>query len=229
MPEGSAEQIVLAAQSVLAKLGAPGLSLEAVADELSLPVGEVRTHFATTHDLLTALIIEAYNASAAAIEQADAAAEQQGRQPGARLLIATRALRAWAAADLASFALIYGSPVPGYDAPPETVPPASRTPAALGRVLHAALVAGDLRPPSRKLLDAPLIRDEAVAVFGQLPPAPYEELLERAIVLWSSLIGLLSFNVLNRTHDSVRDQEAFFDFGVAVAAEIVGLNVPLSD
>jgi len=92
-----------------------------------------------------------------------------------------------------------------------------------------AVVAGDLRPPSRKLLDAPLIRDEAVAVFGQLPPAPYEELLERAIVLWSSLIGLLSFNVLNRTHDSVRDQEAFFDFGVAVAAEIVGLNVPLSD
>jgi hypothetical protein len=48
-------------------------------------------------------------------------------------------------------------------------------------------------------------------------------------VLWSSLIGLLSFNVLSRTHDSVRDQEAFFDYGVAVAAEIIGLLVPLPD
>jgi AcrR family transcriptional regulator len=227
MSERSAERIVLAAQSLLAKLGAPGLSLEAVADDLSLPLDEVRLHFATTHDLLTALIIDAYDASAAAIEQADAAAEHQGQEPGARLLTATRALRAWAAADVASFALIYGSPVPGYDAPPETVPSASRTPAALGRILQAALVTGALRPPSRKLLDAPLIRDEAVAVFGQLPPPPYDELLERAIVLWSGLIGLLSFNVLNRTHDSVRDQEAFFNFGVAVAAETVGLHVPL--
>jgi hypothetical protein len=201
--------------------------LEAVADELSVPVGEVRVHFATTHELLTQLIIDAYNASGAAMEEADAAAEKQGLAPGARLLATARALRAWAAADLASFSLIYGSPVPGYDAPPETVPPASRTPAALARIVLAALVAGELRPSSRKLLSKPQIRAEAVALFGQLPPEPYEELLERGIVLWSSLIGLLSFNVLSRTHDSVRDEAAFFDFGVAVAAEIVGLDVPV--
>ncbi|MCU7728903.1 WHG domain-containing protein [Actinoplanes sp. KI2] len=205
------------------------MSLEAVADELSLSLGEVQDHYATTHHLLTALIIEAYDSSAAAMEEADAAAEKQGKQPGERLLAAARALRAWAQADLAAFSLIYGSPVPGYDAPPETVPPASRTPAVLARIVQAALISGALRPPSRTLLSAPLIRDEAVAVFGQLPPAPYGELLERGIVLWSSLIGLLSFNVLSRTHDSVRDQDAFFDFGVAVAAEVIGLDVPLPD
>jgi len=131
MSEHAPERIVHTARLVLARLGAACLSLEAVADELSLPVDKVRVHFATTHELLTALIIDAYNASGMALEEADAAAEKQGYGPGERLLAAARALRAWALADLPSFALIYGSPVPGYDAPPETVPPASRTPAAL--------------------------------------------------------------------------------------------------
>ncbi|GAB1693722.1 TetR/AcrR family transcriptional regulator [Krasilnikovia sp. M28-CT-15] len=219
--------ILRRARGRLASDGAPGLSPDALADELSLTASEVREHFRTRDDLLTALIVDAYNASGAAMEEADTAAGKAGLEPGARLLAVARALRGWAAANLTEFSLIYGSPVPGYDAPPETVPPASRTPAVLARIVHDALVAGALRPPSRTLLAAPLIRDEAVAVFGQLPPAPYSELLERGIVLWSGLIGLLSFNVLSRTHDSVRDQAAFFDFGVAVAAEAVGLDVPL--
>jgi AcrR family transcriptional regulator len=229
MSDHAREQIVHTAHLLLARLGAAGLSLEAVADELSLPADAVRVHFGTAHELLTALIIDAYNASGEAMERADAAAEQQGQEPGVRLLAVARALRAWAVADLASFSLIYGSPVPGYDAPPETVPPASRTPAALSRPVHAALAAGVLQPPPRKLLAAPLVLEPVVEVFGQLPPEPFEELLDRGIVLWSSIIGLLSFNVLSRTHDSVRDQEAFFDFGVAVAAEAVGLHVPLPD
>jgi AcrR family transcriptional regulator len=229
MPEDAAERIVHAARPLLAQQGAACLSLQAVADVLSRPVEEVRAHFPTIHDLLTALIIDAYDASGMVLEQADAAAEKQGLGPGERLLVAARALRTWAAADLASFSLIYGSPVPGYHAPPETVPPASRTPAALARILQAALISGALSPPPRRLLAAPLIRDEAVAVFGNPPPEPYSELLERGIVLWSSLIGLLSFTVFCRTHDTVRDQGALFDFGVAVAAEVVGLQAPPSE
>ena len=190
---------------------------------MALPLGDVVAHFPTTQALLTALIIEAYDASAAAMEAADPG---EDREPGVRLLAVTRALRDWAAEHPAQFSLIYGSPVPGYDAPPETVPPASRTPAVLARIVHAALVAGVLRAPSRKLLSQPLVRPEAVVLFGQLPPEPYADLLERGIVLWSSVLGLVSFAVLGRTHDSVRDQASFFDFGVAVAAEAVGLDVP---
>ncbi|MEU4667449.1 hypothetical protein AB0F91_05615 [Amycolatopsis sp. NPDC023774] len=43
----------------------------------------------------------------------------------------------------------------------------------------------------------------------------------------SNLIGLLVFQVFSRMHDSVADQSAFFDYAVAVAAEAVGLAVPL--
>lgn len=47
-------------------------------------------------------------------------------------------------------------------------------------------------------------------------------------MLWSSLIGLLVFQVFSRTHDSVRDEAAFFDYAVAVSAEGIGLVVPLA-
>lgn len=227
MSDDVCQCIVQLARLRLAKVGATGLSLQTLADELSLPMDEVRQRFPETEALLTTLIIEAYDASGAAMEEADSLAERAGESPGARLLAVARALRAWALANSAEFSLIYGSPVPGYEAPPETVPPASRTPAALARIVQAALESGALRPPSRRLLNESLISDNGIAFFGQLPPEPYGELLERGIVLWGSLIGLLGFDVLTRTHDSVRDQAAFFDFAVAVAAEAVGLDVPL--
>jgi hypothetical protein len=62
-------------------------------------------------------------------------------------------------------------------------------------------------------------------LFGGQPGQPFEDLIERGIVLWSNLIGLLIFEIFGRTHDSVRDQAAFFDFAIAVAAEGVGLTV----
>ncbi|MEU5811668.1 hypothetical protein [Streptomyces sp. NPDC047718] len=60
-----------------------------------------------------------------------------------------------------------------------------------------------------------------------MPEAPFSDVIERGIVLWSNLIGLLVFQVFSRTHDSVKDEAAFFDYAVAVAAESIGLEVPL--
>jgi hypothetical protein len=140
-------------------------------------------------------------------------------------LAAARALRAWSFAHQAEFALIYGSPVPGYHAPAETVPPASRTPAVLAGIISDGLRQGQLSPPPRPLPGLPLITEDAVALFGGLPQAPFTGLIERGIVLWSGLIGLLIFQVFSRTHDSVRDQDAFFDYAVAVIAESVGITV----
>lgn len=141
----------------------------------------------------------------------------------------TRALRAWSFANAAEFTLVYGSPVPGYHAPQDTVPPASRTPAVLAGIVRAALEAGELTPPKRQLTKESLLLPEAVQLFGGVPGAPFADVVERGIVLWSSLVGLLVFQVFSRTHDSVRDESAFFDFAIAVAAEGIGLEVPLGE
>ncbi|MFF4020924.1 TetR/AcrR family transcriptional regulator [Streptomyces sp. NPDC001843] len=222
-------EIKTAARRLLEKLGAGGLSLDAVAREGGLAVADVEAVFPHRDDLLTALVVDAYNESASAMEQADRAASDSGASAGARLLAVTRALRQWSFANPAEFTLIYGSPVPGYHAPQDTVPPASRTPAVLAAIVRSALAAGELNPPRRAVPGPPLLLPAAVELFGGVPEAPFSDIVERGIVLWSNLIGLLAFQVFSRTHDSVRDQSAFFDFAVAVAAEGIGLVVPVGE
>ncbi|WP_338709401.1 TetR-like C-terminal domain-containing protein [Streptomyces virginiae] len=217
------------ARRQLVELGAAGLSLDLVARGSGLAVTDVEAVFPHRDDLLTALVIDAYDASGAAMERADRAAADTGASAGARLLAAARALRQWSFANPAEFTLIYGSPVPGYHAPQDTVPPASRTPAVLAGILRSALEGGELTPPRRTLSGPSLLRPEALDLFGGTPPAPFSDIVERGIALWSSLIGLLVFQVFSRTHDSVRDEAAYFDYAVAVTAETVGLVVPLAE
>ncbi|MFJ9550204.1 TetR/AcrR family transcriptional regulator [Streptomyces erythrochromogenes] len=217
-----------AALQHLMKHGASGLSLDDVAREGGLSVTAVEAVFQHRDDLLTALVVDAYDASGAAMERADRVAAEAGAPAGARLLAATRALRQWSFAHPAEFTLIYGSPVPGYHAPQDTVPPASRTPAVLAGILRSALASGELTPP-RRTLPGGLLRPEALELFGGAPEAPFSDIVERGIVLWSSLIGLLVFQVFSRTHDSVQDEAAYFDAAIAVAAETVGLDVPLGE
>ncbi|MEV6677374.1 TetR-like C-terminal domain-containing protein [Streptomyces erythrochromogenes] len=214
------------ARQHLVKRGASDLSLAVVARDGGLSVAAVEAVFPHRDDLLTALVVDAYDASGSAMERADRAAADAGAPAGVRLLAATRALRQWSFANPAEFTLIYGSPVPGYHAPQDTVPPASRTPAVLAGILRSALESGELTAP-RRTLPGGLLRPEAVELFGGAPEAPFSDIVERGIVLWSSLIGLLVFQVFSRTHDSVLDEAAYFDAAIAVAAETVGLDVPL--
>ncbi|MEV7616650.1 TetR/AcrR family transcriptional regulator [Streptomyces sp. NPDC089799] len=218
-----------AARQLLVKTGAAGLSLDGVAREGGLGPAAVEAVFPDRDSLLTALIIDAYDASGAAMERADEAAREGRGSAGARLLAVTRALREWSFAHSAEFTLIYGSPVPGYHAPQDTVPSAARTPAVLAGIVRAALEGGELTPPRRAVPGPPLLLPAAVEAFGGVPGAPFSDIVERGIVLWSNLIGLLVFQVFSRTHDSVRDEAAFFDYAIAVAAESIGLEVPLDE
>lgn len=217
------------ARQHLVKTGAAGLSLEAVARDSGVAAADMEALFPDRDALLTALVIDAYDASGAAMEEADRAAADAGVSAGARLLAVTRALRAWSFAHQAEFTLIYGSPVPGYHAPQTTVPPASRTPGVLAGIVRSALTNGELTPPRRVVPGPPLLLPAAVEAFGGSPEAPFSDIIERGIVLWSSLIGLLVFQVFSRTHDSVSDEAAFFDYSIAVAAESIGLVVPLGE
>ncbi|MBW8089854.1 MULTISPECIES: TetR-like C-terminal domain-containing protein [Streptomyces] len=226
---GAQAAIKATARQLLVKLGAGGLTLEAVAREGGLAAADVEAVFPHRDDLLTALLIDAYNDSGAAMEQADQAARDAHAPAGARLLAVTRALRTWSFANPGEFTLIYGSPVPGYHAPQDTVPPASRTPAVLAGIVRSALEAGELTPPRRAVPGPPLLLPAALELFGGAPEAPFSDVIERGIVLWSNLIGLLVFQVFSRTHDSVRDESAFFDYAIAVAAEGIGLEVPLDE
>jgi AcrR family transcriptional regulator len=139
-------EIKEAARRQLAAVGADGLSLRAVSRELGMVSSALYRYYPSRDDLLTALIIDAYTALGEAAEGAIA-----GVRPGAgadagraRWVAACGAIRAWAVANPHEYALIYGSPVPGYRAPDATIGPAARVPFALAGVLADAVAAGEM-------------------------------------------------------------------------------------
>jgi AcrR family transcriptional regulator len=211
-------EITDAARRQLAEVGAAALSLRAVAREVGLVSSAVYRYFPSRDDLLTRLIIDGYDALGAAAEAADS----PGLAPRARWLAVCRAVRAWALGHPHEYALLYGSPVPGYTAPPDTVPAASRVGVVLGRILHDAALSGAL-PEASGERDATLISDEAAAVLGGDHPAIDDTVRVRALMAWSSLFGTLSFELFGHFVGSVEDGDRYFDRVVTDLAALLGL------
>lgn len=112
------------ARRQLAAEGASKLSLRAVARELGMVSSALYRYFPSRDDLLTALIIDAYDSVGETAEVAHSGVVDAG--PVRRWITVCEAVRGWALAHPHEYALIYGSPVPGYVAPETTVPSAAR-------------------------------------------------------------------------------------------------------
>lgn len=145
------------ARRMLAAEGAAKLSLRAVARELGMVSSALYRYFPSRDELLTALIIDAYDSIGAAAEEADARALAAGSPPRARWIAVCEAVRAWALGHPHEYALIYGSPVPGYSAPMDTVGPASRVGNSFVGILRAAYEGRGLALPPLP----PALRPEA--------------------------------------------------------------------
>lgn len=207
----------------VATAGAAALSLRAVARELGLVSSALYRYYPSRDALLTALIVEAYDAVGAAAETAD----DPDLPAGHRWLAVCRAVRAWAHAHPHEWALVYGSPVPGYAAPQETVASATRLARVMAAVVLAAAADGSLRPPARPLPGPRLVTDAVREMAGGAPAAPYEDVLERSLVLLTALVGTVSYELFGHTVGALTDHAAWFDVAMAVAAEGVGLELPL--
>src|SRR5664280_629756 len=215
----TAARITDVARRQLAEVGASGLSLRAVAREMGLASSALYRYFPHRDALLTALIIDAYDALGVAGERSYAAAARAGTDPGGQWLQVCRACWRWALAHPHEFALVYGSPVPGYAAPADTVGPATRVPRLLARVLRAAAAADVLMPPRQPVPKVPLVTAQVLAIAGPAPPQPFADLIERSLVLWVVLMGALSFELFGHLEGVVSHRGAWFDAAMAVAAE----------
>jgi AcrR family transcriptional regulator len=211
-------EITDAARRQLAEVGAAALSLRAVAREVGMVSSAVYRYFPSRDDLLTRLIIDGYDDLGAAAEVAD----DPSAPPAERWLAVCRAVRSWALAHPHEYALLYGSPVPGYQAPRDTIPAASRVGVVLGRILGEAARAGAL-PEGSGERDATLVSDDAVAVLGGEHPALDETVRVRGLLAWSSLYGTISFELFGHFVGSVEDTDRYFDRVMGDLAGLIGL------
>ena len=210
-------EITDAARRQLAEVGAAALSLRAVARDVGMVSSAVYRYFPSRDDLLTRLIIDGYDDLGAAAEAADV----PSAAPLERWMAVCRAVRAWAFAHPHEYALLYGSPVPGYRAPENTVPAASRVGVVLGRILGEAAVAGVL-PPAAGERDDGLVSADAVAVLGGEHPAIDETVRVRALLAWSAVFGTISFELFGHFVGSVEDGDRYFDRATADLAHLIG-------
>jgi AcrR family transcriptional regulator len=215
------------AKRQLAATGADGLSLRAVARELGMVSSALYRYYPSRDELLTALIIDAYDALGEAAERAIAAAGGAGR---ARWIAACRAIHDWARSNPHEYALIYGSPVPGYQAPQATIGPASRVPLAFMSVLAAAVAAGEVDSGTASaagvLAADGELAGQAAAVTAALSVTVAPAIVVRAIIAWTQLFGMISFELFGQFVGSFDPPDALFAYAVDRLAELVGFREP---
>ncbi|HEY3502383.1 MAG TPA: TetR/AcrR family transcriptional regulator [Actinocatenispora sp.] len=215
------EEIKSAARRQLAAEGA-NLSLRAIARELGMASSALYRYFANRDELLTALIIDAYDALGAAAETADARHRRRGDHVG-RWLAVTRALRTWALAYPSEYALILGSPVPGYRAPADTTGPASRTPLVLAGIVADAAAAGALADVPAPPVPAKL-RAELAATAERIALTLPEPMLARVILAWTQTYGAISFELFGQLDNLIDRRDEWFDYQARSMAALIGLH-----
>ena len=223
-------EIKAEARRQLAAEGASGLSLRAVTRELGMASSAIYRYFASRDELLTALIIDAYDALGDAAEHADAGCPLDDL--GGRWMAIGRSVRAWALANPHEYALVYGSPVPGYRAPEDTVVPASRVTLAMAGIVEHAARSGLLDEPPWSPALAPLGSDAVAAIQTLVDlafPHVSAEAAVRAVTAWTQLFGIISFELFGHFHRVIDESTPVFERALLEMGRVVGLPPPWSE
>lgn len=216
-------EIMAAARRQLAEHGAAALSLRAVARDVEMVSSAVYRYFASRDELLTALIIEGYNAVGAAVEEADAACPRDDYLT--RWLAVSAAVRQWALAHPHEYALLFGSPVPGYQAPDDTIEPAVRDSVVYGAIVRDAYLAGALHEPDAAVPSPASFASDAARVRDLVMPGVPDDVVARALTVWAGLFGWVSFEIFGQFNNVITDRSAVFEHAMRSLAGYLGLPV----
>jgi AcrR family transcriptional regulator len=196
--------------------GAAGLSVRAIARDLGMVSSAVYRYVRSRDDLLTLLLIDAYTELADAVDRALQSASDTWTD---RILAIARAARRWAVDQPACWALLYGSPVPGYQAPAEmTVGPGTRVVGAVFDAVASGITAGAVAVPNVQAVqpmsaDFGRVRDE----FGF---AADDATVLKCFLLWAALVGAISLEVFGQYGaDTLTDPAVVFDGQIGLLIE----------
>ena len=223
-------EILAVAGAHVARDGAAAISIRSIARDLGMAPSALYRYFDGRDALLSALILSAYGAladeAARAADEAERAADEAGREAdrAEHWLAAPRAMRLWALEHPHEWGLIFGTPVPGYHAPEDTIEPYTRMAFALVRPLLAAHEEGRLRPDeSRRPITDELRAAVAPVTEGLLPGMPGETVV-LVLEAFTAIIGAISLEVFGHWRNTVLEPGLLFDATVREAGETLGVT-----
>lgn len=209
--------LVAAGRAQLAEVGAASLSVRAVARDMGMAPSALFRYIANRDDLLTLLIVDAYGDLSAHVETAEGAVDRADLRGRWRAF--AHGVRDWAVAHPHEWALLFGSPVPGYDAPAETTnEPGERITTLL------AGIGVDLQAEGS---GAAAIGDDgadlARRVAGALTDAPPLDpvVLTHGLVAWFGLIGSVNAIVFETAGPELASSDALFEYAVRAGERLL--------
>lgn len=205
------EVIKETAWSQIAREGAAALSLRAIARELNITAPAIYNYFPSRDDLVTALIVDAF--TSLGDSQKDSIQSIPVSKPQTRLSTLGLAYRAWALTYPQRYQLIFGTPIPGYEAPADiTLPAAAWALIPLIETLQELYQADKLRvenlakltPALKSMLGA---WQEFVKESGM---EDHIEVLYLAFVIWSRVHGLVTLELGHQAPSFITDPGEIF-------------------
>ena len=201
-------QIIALGRRHLVEHGAAGLSLRAIARDLGMVSSAVYRYVSSRDELLTLLLIDAYSELADVVDLAREAVPYVWSE---EVVAIAHAVRTWAVTHPAGWALLYGSPVPGYHAPAEqTVGPGTRVIGAIFDAVAAGITTGDItltnhQAPQPISSDFERIRHE----FGF--PGD-DSVIAKCFAIWAGVLGAINLEVFGQYGaDTLSDVRTVFD------------------
>lgn len=221
--DAMALEIKTVARRLMAEEGTNGLSIRGIAKVLELTPPAIYHYFPSLDDLITALIVDGFNALADALESAQA--HSVAPTAAGQLYDVLLAYRQWAVDHSVDFQLIYGNPIPGYVAPREvTVPAVVRTFVVIIGLIEQALQTGELLAPPHFSIPAAL-------------EAHYRQLIDRdnypmstmamhiAMTGWIRIHGTIMLELFNHIQATVGDVGVFYAFEMRRMLSEFGLEL----
>jgi AcrR family transcriptional regulator len=199
------DEVKQAALAQLAQGGPAAVSISAIGKQLGVSGPALYRYFASRDELLTELVIDAYGDLAAALAQG--AGTSMNQDPRTRLAVIARAYRAWALAQPHRYRLLFGPPLPGYDAHAERIVEAAW---ASMKVLFDAM--GDGIQGAG--LPQPLASQLAAWAQPHSPGADPATSLH-AILAWSRLHGIVSLEIAGNFASMGLDAGQLFEIQLA--------------
>jgi AcrR family transcriptional regulator len=177
----------------------------------------VYRYFPSRDDLLTALIIDSYDELGAVAERADAIGDRDDLA-GRWRRVSDGAFQ-WARSNPAEYGLIFGTPIPGYEAPQDTIGPATRfTMVLIGLMADAARLGAR---PAVRVEPGPSVQADLQRVREQLDVDIDDVTFLAGMQVWMGLFGTITFVLFGQLNNVITDVDEFF----AVTAEALGRQV----